>query len=90
MMASENHYFCAILQGCAIFFFDGLSKIHSFQMNLDVKKPWQIIILRDIKSSKLKLRQIRHYLLLYKKNNLLNKTMNIKGIKICLLRLLFI
>jgi hypothetical protein len=76
MMTNENHYFCTIIKGCIIFFFNGLSKIHRFQMDLSVKDQRQIIILRDIKSGKFKFRQIQHYL--YKKNNLLNKIMNIK------------
>jgi len=48
--------FYAILQEYVIFFFDGLFKIHSFQMNLNIKDPWQKIILIYIKNSKFKFR----------------------------------
>jgi hypothetical protein len=57
-------------------------------MNLSINDTWQIIILRYIKSSKFMFCYIQYYL--YKKrNNLLNKIMNIKE-KISLLKLSFI
>jgi uncharacterized protein YqfB (UPF0267 family) len=65
MVTNENHYFCTILKGSIIFFFNGLSKIHRCQMNLSVKDQRQIIIPKDIKSGKFKFCQVQHYL--YKK-----------------------
>jgi len=37
MLANENYCFYAILQGCIIFLFESLYKIHSFKMTLSVK-----------------------------------------------------